>query len=80
MKKVSNTAEGYIVQMSIIILAVFTALCNLTFNSGENNQLWISILSLSLGSVLPNPKYKKRYHVGWTPTLETDSSSSKVDV
>ena len=64
-------------QMFVLLLAVVTALCNLTLNYNTNSEFWVSILSLSLGSILPNPNYKKRYDVNVTPTFDSRVSGKE---
>lgn len=73
-KSNSKTVVVFLAQMSILLLAVITALCNLSFNTGTNTELWITILSLSLGSMLPNPNYKKRYDLDLIPAFDTDKA------
>ena len=43
--------------MIIILLVVCFSIYNLTYPKGDTN-MWIALLSSSLGYVLPNPKLK----------------------
>ena len=46
-------------QMSIIVCVVVAAIYNLT-TSHEGRSLWITLLSSSLGYILPNPSIERR--------------------
>jgi len=50
----------FISQVIIIYLIVITCILNLSLNNGKSD-LWISLLSYSLGCMLPSPKIKKGY-------------------
>lgn len=57
-KKVSRSAVVFFCQIIILYISILTCFVNLTVKNGPT-ELWISILSLSLGSILPSPKVKK---------------------
>ena len=57
-KKVSRSAIVFICQIVILYISIITCFVNLTLKNGPN-ELWITILSLSLGSILPSPKVHK---------------------
>lgn len=57
-RKVSRSAVVFFCQIIILYIAILTCFINLSIKNGPN-ELWISILSLSLGSILPSPKVKK---------------------
>lgn len=44
--------------MLIIFTAVAAAIYNITFRKGEDTNMWISLLSSSIGYILPNPRIK----------------------
>lgn len=56
--KVSRTALVYLCQVVILYVSIVTCFINLTVQNGPN-ELWITILSLSLGTILPAPKVRK---------------------
>lgn len=45
-------------QIIALYIVIIISLINLTINNGENN-LWLSLLSASIGYMLPNPSLKK---------------------
>ena len=57
-KEVSRSALVFIFQVTILYISIITCFVNLTVRNGPV-ELWITILSLSLGSILPSPKVKK---------------------
>ena len=57
-KEMSRSALVFIFQITILYIAIITCFANLTVRNGPV-ELWITILSLSLGSILPSPKVKK---------------------
>ena len=48
----------FFVQVIIIYTVVITSIVNLSLEA-ENQRLWISLLSSSVGYLLPNPTLKK---------------------
>ena len=52
-----RSAAVFICQVIILYISIITCFINLTVNNGPS-ELWISLLSLSLGSLLPSPKVK----------------------
>lgn len=57
-REVSRSALVFLFQITILYIAIITCFVNLTVRNGPV-ELWITILSLSLGSILPSPKVKK---------------------
>lgn len=57
-RETSRTALVFMSQIAILYIAIITCFINLSMNNGSS-ELWITILSLSLGSILPSPKVKK---------------------
>lgn len=57
-KKVSRSAIVFACQIVILYISIITCFVNLTIKNGPN-ELWITILSISLGSILPSPKVQK---------------------
>lgn len=55
--------EGvYISQIVILYIVIITCIVNLSCNNGKN-ELWTSLLSYSLGCLLPSPKIKKKSNI-----------------
>ena len=48
----------FICQVIILYISIITCFVNLTVHNGPN-ELWITILSISLGTILPSPKVRK---------------------
>lgn len=45
-------------QIIVLYIVIIVSLINLTIENGENN-IWLSLLSASIGYVLPNPSLRK---------------------
>ena len=45
-------------QILIIVIVVVASIVNLSLNSTNHTELWVAVLSTSLGAVLPSPKLK----------------------
>ena len=56
--KFSRTALVFLCQVIILYISIITCFINLTVHNGPN-KLWITVLSLSLGTLLPSPKVRK---------------------
>ena len=56
--KFSRTALVFLCQVIILYISIITCFINLTVHNGPN-ELWITVLSLSLGTLLPSPKVRK---------------------
>lgn len=60
--KVKDMLKGvtgvYMSQIIILYIVIITCIINLSCNNGKN-ELWVSLLSYSLGCLLPSPKLKK---------------------
>ena len=56
--KFSRTALVSLCQVIISYISIITCFINLTVRNGPN-ELWITVLSLSLGTLLPSPKVRK---------------------
>ena len=48
----------FLCQVIILYISIITCFVNLTVRKGPN-ELWITVLSLSLGTTLPSPKVRK---------------------
>lgn len=48
----------YFCQMIIVYIIIITSIINLSLHNGSS-ELWITLLSSSIGYALPNPKLKK---------------------
>lgn len=56
--RVPKTEIVYFCQMIIVYIIIITAVVNLSIQNGSS-ELWISLLSSSIGYILPSPKIKK---------------------
>ena len=56
--KFSRTALVFLCQVIILYISIITCFINLTVHNGPN-ELWITVLSLSLGTLLSSPKVRK---------------------
>ena len=56
--QVSCTALVFLCQVIILYISIIICFVNLTVGNGPN-ELWISVLSLSIGTILPSPKVCK---------------------
>ena len=57
--KFSRTALVFLCQVIILYISIITCFVNLTIRNNGPNELWITVLSLSLGTILPSPKVRK---------------------
>lgn len=49
----------YLCQVFVIIGVVIACIVNLSISTGEKDSLWASLLSASVGYILPSPSIKK---------------------
>ena len=56
--KFSRTALVFLCQVIILYISILTCFVNLTVCNSPN-ELWITVLGLSLGTILPSPKVRK---------------------
>ena len=54
----SRSALVFVSQITILYISIITCFINLSLSNGPS-ELWIAVLSLSIGSILPSPKVKK---------------------
>ena len=72
---ISRSAIVFLCQVIILYISIITCFINLTISNGPT-ELWISLLSLSLGSILPSPKVKKPWPD--TQSIGTSTTNSLV--
>ena len=72
--KFSRTALVFICQVIILYISIITYFVNLTVHNGLN-ELWITVLSLSLETILPSPKVRKSKIGGGGSSSSTSVSS-----
>lgn len=65
--KVSRSALVFLSQVIILYISIITCFVNLTVRNGPN-ELWITVLSLSLGTILPSPKVRKHSRSSLPPS------------
>ena len=73
--KFSRTALVFLCHVIILYISIITCFVNLTVHNGPN-ELWITVLSLSLGTILPSPKVRKSKIAGGGGLSSNSSSSS----
>ena len=68
----------FLCQVIILYISIITCFVNLTVHYGPN-ELWITVLSLSLETILPSPKVRKsKITGGGGGGLSSNSSSGSV--
>ena len=73
--KFSRTALVFLCQVIILYISIITCFVNLTVCNGPN-ELWITVLSLSLGTILPSPKVRKSKITGGRGSSSNSTSGS----
>ena len=67
----------FLCQVIILYISIITCFVNLTVRNGPN-ELWITVLSLSLETILPSPKVRKSKITGGGGRSSSNSSSGSV--
>ena len=76
--KFSRTALVFLCQVIILYISIITCFVNLTVHNVPN-ELWVTVLSLSLGTILPSPKVRKIKKIaGGLSSSSSSSVSSKL--
>ena len=57
-KRIRKLEITFIFQVIILYIVIITCIINLSLKNGTS-ELWVSLLSYSLGCLLPSPKIKK---------------------
>ena len=57
-KRIRKPEVTFIFQVIILYIVIITCIINLSLKNGTS-ELWVSLLSYSLGCLLPSPKIKK---------------------
>ena len=57
--RVPRTEIVYFCQMTVVYIVIITSIINLSMDN-ESKDLWISLLSSSIGYALPSPNLKKQ--------------------
>ena len=73
--KFSRMALLFLCQAIILDISIITCFVNLTVHNGPY-ELWITVLSLSLGTILPSPKVRKSKLAGGGGSSSSSSSGS----
>ena len=58
-EKLPRSEIVYFTQIVILFIIIITAIINLSLHSGQG-ELWITLLSTSIGYILPSPEIRKR--------------------
>ena len=74
-RDVSRSAATFACQIFILYACILTCLVNLSVGNGSHD-LWITLLSLSLGTILPSPKVKTKSLLPSSLSSSPSSSSS----
>ena len=70
----------FVCQMVVLFAIIVTALINLSIGHSENKDMWIALLSSSIGYLLPNPKYKSINKSSTAGEDEVDGPSKRFTV
>jgi hypothetical protein len=54
-----SSTTVFVTQVIIVYVVILCSLLNLTFYPGVRQELWITLLSSSIGYLLPSPSIKK---------------------
>ena len=74
--KIPKTEIVYFCQIIVIVGVVIACIVNLSIGSNDKDSLWSSLLSASVGYLLPNPKLpKKKKDVEFLPNTPVQISS-----
>ena len=66
-----NNKGVYISQIIILYIVIITCIINLSYNNNNGkSELWVSLLSYSLGCLLPSPKIKNNHMNNGTNSSE----------
>lgn len=57
-RRVPKAEIMYLCQLTIVFIVVVSSIVNMTLDNGST-ELWISLLSSSIGYILPNPSIDK---------------------
>ena len=72
--KIKKPKKAFIFQIIIIYIVIITCIINLSLKNGTS-ELWVSLLSYSLGCILPSPKIKK---INSTQNNDTISNMERI--
>ena len=50
----------FVSQVVLVYIVVIACILNLSINKGENERVWIVLLSSCMGYLLPSPKLKQQ--------------------
>lgn len=76
-RQTSRSALVFISQITILYISIITCFINLSISNGPS-ELWITILSLSIGSILPSPKVKKKDQIEGDPIYSAPSATGSL--
>lgn len=69
-KRVPKAETVFISQVIILYIVIITCIVNLSMKNGIS-ELWVSLLSYSLGCLLPSPKLKRLNGIKNAANMET---------
>ena len=66
----------FFVQVFILYVVIITCLVNLSLGKNEHSGLWISLLSSSIGYLLPSPHIQRKNPVQRLPSARVSNDAS----
>lgn len=57
-KKTSKPLVVFLFQSTVLLVIIITCLINLSIGKGDKDSLWMSLLSVAFGVIVPAPTYK----------------------
>ena len=57
-KKTSKPLVVFLFQSTVLLIIILTCLINLSIGQGDKDSLWMSLLSVAFGVMVPAPTYK----------------------
>ena len=74
-KRIRKAEMTFIFQVIILYILIITCIMNLSLKNGTS-KLWVSLLSYSLGCLLPSPKIRK---LNTTSNDNNNNSTSNME-
>ena len=78
-QKVKKAEIAFVFQVIILYIVIITCIINLSLKNGTS-ELWVSLLSYSLGCILPSPKIKKINNSQNNDTISNMERISEKDI
>ena len=78
-QKVKKPEIAFVFQVIILYIVIITCIINLSLKNGTS-ELWVSLLSYSLGCILPSSKIKKINNSQNNDTISNMERISEKDI